>query len=193
MTMNRVKSTAKIFGKEKISSMLRTSCMLLIAGLVWNCNKKLSYNYETESMEQGEKGTVMVKVFSYGESVEDAVQRAKMDAVHAVLFKGIPGSNVEDPLVKNQAKAQENHTKFFKEFFGVELLDKRVREKGGVRYGSKSADYRLYVERSGDGSINPKDRVKVDGGYKVGVPVTVNHSRLRKRLEKEEIVKEFGL
>ncbi len=193
--MDRVKSNKKTERTASKGSkpFLVLLSALLIGGISWQCNKELSYNYETESMEQGEKGTVMFKVYSYGKSVEDAVQRAKMDAVHAVLFKGIPGSNVEDPLVKDQAEAQKKHTKFFKEFFGVELLDKRVREKGGVRYGPKSADYRLYVERSGDGSISPEDRVKVDGGYKVGVPVSVNHSRLRKRLEKEGIVKEFGL
>ncbi len=186
-------------GEAKTSYMIgRTTLLkllgfLLIGGMTTQCSKKLSYNYETESLEQGEKGTVMLKVYSYGKSVDDAVERAKMDAVHAVLFKGIPGSNVEDPLIEDQAQAQQEHTEFFKEFFGVEMLDKRIREKGGVRYGPESADYRLYVERSGDGSISPEDRVKVSGGYKVGVPVVVNHSRLRKRLEKEGIVKEFGL
>lgn len=161
--------------------------------LLPQCSKKLSYQYETEALEQGQQGTVMVKVYSYGSDVDEAIERAKMDAVHAVLFKGIPGSNVEDPLVDNPTQAQKEHSAFFKEFFGVELLDKRVREKGGLRYGSKSADYRLYVEKSNDGSIDPKDRVKVDGGYKVGVTVSVNHKRLRERLEEEGISSEFGL
>ncbi len=167
--------------------------LLLVAALSWQCNKKLTYKYETEALEQGEQGTVMFKVYSYGEDVEEAVERAKMDAVHAVLFKGIPGTNVEDPLVKNPAQAQEEHSDYFKEFFGVELLKKRMRSKGGLRYGKQSADYRLYVERSSDGSISANDRVKVEGGYKVGITVSVNHKQLRKRLEQDGIVKEFGL
>ncbi len=167
-------------------------CIVVIVG--WQCNtKKLSYKYETEGVEQGQQGNVMFKVYSYGETVEEAVKRAKMDAVHAVLFKGVPGTNVEDPLVKNPTKAQEEHSDYFKEFFGVELLKKRMRSKGGLRYGKKSADYRLYVERSSDGSIKPGDRIKVEGGYKVGVMVSVNHKQLRKRLEDDGIVKEFGL
>lgn len=188
-----------VFNESKRASkgssfpMLAICCIFLLGAMSWGCSKKLSYTYETEALEQGKKKTVLLKVYSYGESVDEAIERAKMDAVHAVIFKGIPGSNVEDPLVDDPQKAQKEHSEFFKEFFGVELLDKRLREKGGVRYGPKSADYRLYVERSNDGSINPEDRVKVDGGYKVGVAVSVNHASLRKRLEKEGIVKEFGL
>lgn len=171
-----------------------TGILIIFGLLVTHCGtKNLSYNYETEALEQGQQGTVMFKVFSYGESVEEAVERAKMDAVHAVLFKGVPGTNVEDPIVKNPSQKQKKHSKYFKTFFGVEDLERRERNKGGLRYGPKSADYRLYVQRSGDGSINPKDRVKVDGGYKVGISISVNHKELRKRLEDDGIIEEFGL
>ncbi len=172
---------------------LRPLILFLFVILTFQCSKKLSYQYETEALEQGQQGTVMFKVYSYAGTVDAAIERAKMDAVHAVLFKGVPGSNVEDPIIKNPTKVQEEKSEYFKEFFGVEVLQERVREKGGLRYGRESADYRLYVKRSDDGSISPQDRMKVGGGYKVGVRVSVNHKQLRKRLEKDGIIKEFGL
>lgn len=175
------------------SKTLRVGLLLVLTFLTFQCSKKLSYQYETDALEQGEQGTVMFKVYSYAGNVDAAIERAKMDAVHAVLFKGVPGTNVEDPILNEPAKTQEENSEYFKKFFGVEILQERVREKGGLRYGRESADYRLYVKRSDDGSISPQDRMKVNGGYKVGVKVAVNHKQLRKRLEKDGIVKEFGL
>ena len=155
---------------------------------------KLSNNYETQAMGQGKQGTILMKVFSYGETVEEATERAKMDAVHAIIFKGVPGSNVNKPLLSDPSLEQSKNA-YFLDFFGVDnWLDRsNTRSNRKMRYGKDTAPYRSFVMVSSDGSIGTGDRLKVPGGYKVGVVVSVMHAQLRRKLEQDGLARKFGL
>jgi hypothetical protein len=116
------------------------------------------------------------------------MERAKLDAVHAVLFKGIPGSNLEEPLVDTEGMLK--HKEYFNNFFGTdewltELEDIKVKKTIG-------APYLNYVNLSTDGSVSSNDVVKVGKKYKVGVAVAIAHARLREQLEKDNIIEEFA-
>ncbi len=152
----------------------------------------LTTNYEVKSLAQGQEGTVLFKIYSYGKTVEEATERAKMDAIHAVLFKGIPGSNSEKPLIKDMNILTEKGD-YFMTFFGVDDLPTRTRNNKKIRYGAEGAPYRMYVALSTDGSINPADRTKIGDEYKVGVAVSVMFHQLRAKLESDGIVRKFGL
>ena len=148
-------------------------------------------NYEVQSYGQGVKGTTLLKVYAYDKTIDRAIERAKMNAVQAVLFKGIPGSNVARPLVRD---GREKHEKYFDEFFGLYKIRKRYTQKGKSKdYLDFSrvfnAPYKSYVQISNDGTIEPGDRVKVGRNYKVGVIVSINVLELRKKLEQDHIIK----
>jgi len=158
---------------------------LLLAGIVlfslsgYSQKKKnpaAFYNYEVECMGTGMDGTQLLKVWGYGKKPKDAVENAKKDAVQAVMFKGIlagkPGCMMR-PLITD-AGAEQQHQDYFVAFF---------KEKG---------KYLNFVSISSDGSIDPKDRLKVGGQFKVGVIVSVSHSALRKELEAAGIIKALG-
>lgn len=152
--------------------------------------KSTSLNYEVRPMEQGKQGTVLFKIYSYGFNSRQAVDRAKMDAVHAVLFKGIPGSNSEKPLV--DANTLEKNKAYFVNFFGGEdEINQYTIGQIRTKEGSRQGPYRIYVTESGDGSV--EDRAKVNGMVKVGIPVTVNIDGLRRQLETDGIIRKFGL
>jgi len=149
-----------------------------------------SLNYEVKPMEQGKQGTIMFKVYSYGNTARQAVDRAKMDALHAVLFKGIPGSNSTRPLV--DVATLEAKKQYFVDFFGgAGEINQYSLGYIKIKEGSHEGPYRLYVSESGDGSI--EDRVKVNNMVKVGVPVVVNLDELRRKLEQDGLVRKFGL
>lgn len=138
-----------------------------------SCKSKAVYQYEMVCMGVGSQGSNLLKVFSYAKSVNKATEQAKHDAVHGVLFKGIVGGNGcsnQPPIVKsNEYQANKE---FFDNFF-----------KG---------EYLRFVNISSDGTINPKDRLKVGSQYKIGVTVSVNKNELRKYLETQGVIKKLG-
>ena len=132
------------------------------------------FRYEIVSMGTGSQGSALIKVYSYAKKEKDALELAKQNAVHGILFKGVAGTNgtaSQPALVKPQEK--ENNQDFFDSFFD-------------------NGDYQRYVSLSSDGIIDPKDRMKVGKEYKIGIVVSVNKADVRKYLENEGIIKGLG-
>jgi hypothetical protein len=60
----------------------------------------LANNYEVQFLKStGVSGTIVFKIYAYGRNQDQAVQNAKSDALKAVMFKGIPGSDLKDPMI----------------------------------------------------------------------------------------------
>jgi len=119
------------------------------------------------------QGSILFKVFSYGKNEQECLDKAKMDAIKAVIFRGIPGSESESGLV-TESGADEKYRDYFTIFF----------KKGGK--------YANYVSISNDGSINSNDRLRVGNRLKIGVVVLVKLDALRKELESAHIINKLG-
>ena len=126
---------------------------------------KNEFKYEVVSAGVGSEGSELIKVFSYAKNQKKAIEIGKANAVHAVLFKGIPG------MVKMQEKA--NNEKFFDNFF-------------------KTGQYLQFVTVSNDGTIDPEDMLRVGGEYKIGIIYSVSKDNLRKYLIDNGIIKSLG-
>lgn len=135
------------------------------------------WRYEIEAQNTGQQGTYLIKVWTYSKNVETAINQAKKNAVHGVIFKGFSGKDRipgQKPLSTNPNLEFEK-IDFFKEYF---------------RDGGK---YQRYVNLVNNGAINPGDRIKLSKNeYKIGVIVSVNISGLRKDLEEAGIIKKLG-
>ena len=125
------------------------------------------YNYEVETVGVGTEGTKALKVWTYGKTVEKAVMDAKKCAVAACIYRGLPASTLSIFL----ALGYISITDFFNDFF----------KDGG--------EYLNYVNLTSDGDPSGQDRLKMKGGYKVGVYVQVLYDRLRKHLEAKGVIK----
>lgn len=130
------------------------------------------YNYEIQFIRTGLQGTELFKVFTYCKKEKDCIEYAKVDAVKAILFKGIPGSGMVSPMV-NEPGAEEKYSDYFKEL---------------LKPGGK---YLNFVSISNDGSINENDRFKVGKKLKIGVIVSVQKANLRNELEAAGIIKKL--
>jgi hypothetical protein len=131
------------------------------------------WRYEIECVSTGATGSYLIKVWSYSKKPEVAINQAKKNAVHGVIFKGFTGSGAgctQKPLAGSPALEQEKAT-FFKDFFA----------DGGK--------YMKFVSVSGDGSVNAADRLKIGKEYKIGVVVSVYKDELRKDLEAAGIIR----
>jgi hypothetical protein len=134
------------------------------------------WRYEIEVVQTGTQGTYLIKVWSYSKKADVAIEQAKKNAVHGVIFKGFAGK----PSVQGQkalasdVNLEVERADFFKPFF----------EDGGK--------YMKFVSTSNDGAVAAGDRMKVGKEYKVGVVLSVNVAALRKDLEAAGIIKALG-
>jgi len=134
------------------------------------------WRYEIEAVNIGVQGTYLIKAWTYSKKPDVAIEQAKKNAVHGVIFKGFAGKKGvpgQKPLVSN-VNLEEEKEDFFKPFF----------KDGGK--------YMKFVTISNDGNIGAGDRLKVGKEYKIGVMVSVNISELRRDLEDAGIVKGLG-
>ena len=135
-----------------------------------------NFRYEMECIGEGKQGTYAIKVFSYSKKPHIAIEAAKRNAVHGIIFKGIAGGKcVNKPALARNPNLEQEKADFFKDFFA----------NGGK--------YSKFVIASTDGAIEAGDVTKISKKeYKVGVNVSVNVSLLRKDLEAAGIIKGLG-
>lgn len=131
------------------------------------------WRYELEAVQTGTQGTYLVKVWSYSKKPVVAIEQAKKNAIHGVIFKGFPGTQgvpSQSPLTNN-INIQNEKEEFFEEFF----------KDGG--------DYMRFITLTNDGAVSAEDRLKLGKEYKIGVIVSVNVAELRKYLENKGIIR----
>ncbi len=134
------------------------------------------WRYEIEAVQTGTQGTYLIKVWSYSKKPDVAIEQAKKNAVHGIIFKGFAGTSTvpgQKALTSN-ANLEVEKEDFFKPFFA----------DGGK--------YMKFVNVSNDGAIAAQDRMKIGKEYKVGVVVSVSVAALRKDLEDAGIVKSLS-
>ena len=133
-----------------------------------------SWRYEIEAVQTGVQGTYLVKVWSYSKKPNVAIEQAKKNAVHGIIFRGFAGKDGvpgQKPIARNPNLEQEK-SDFFKEFFAT---------------GGK---YLKFVSLTNDGAVAAGDRFKIGKKeYKIGVLISIRKALLRKDLEASGVIK----
>ncbi|HIZ85648.1 MAG TPA: hypothetical protein IAC04_04070 [Candidatus Coprenecus stercoravium] len=151
------------------------TCLCVFPLLVASCGSAARMNkadqpwsYEVESVGVGAEGTYVLRVWSWYRTPDMPVNVAGKNAVHAVIFKGVPaggGASAQPPLYKGQISASDSL--FFDGFF--------------------TAAYQNYVNSVASGS---RQVLKTGNReYKIGYVVSVAKDNLRKYLETQGVVK----
>lgn len=139
--------------------------------------------YEVETIGKDAQGNYIVKVWSFSKNSMVAEDQGKKNAVHAVVFQGLPNSTIDSSihgikaLATSPAVEQENE-EWFKAFF----------KNGG--------DYMRFVTLSNSGfsDVVKLSKSNIHGikdwnvKYKVGITVKVNVPALRKYLEQNKVI-----
>ena len=126
------------------------------------------WTYEIESVGVGADGTYAIRVWSYYKNAKMPLEVAKRNAVHAVIFKGVPAGNgaASQPPLKTDAVTASDSV-FFGNFF--------------------QGEYQDYINSVASGSLRIlKLRARE---YKVGYVVSVAKDNLRKYLEDQGVIK----
>lgn len=162
-------------------SLLIMSMFFLSIGVYAQAGKKAEkdtreWRYEIEPVQTGSTGTYLLKVWSYSKKPNVAIEQAKKNAVHGIIFRGFATRDKVEgkPALTNNPNLEMEKQEFFDDFFA----------DGGK--------YLKFVNVTGDGSVASEDRLKVGKEYKIGVVVSVNVGLLRKDLETAGVIKSLG-
>jgi len=134
-----------------------------------------NWQYESICSESGGTGSsYLIQVTSYVGDLRLALNQAKKNAIHAVLFKGVAGNNLgctaKEPLIKNGV--YNDNFEYFEDFF----------------YNTRQ--YNKYATSpSGTAESSEKLKRKMN---KVTFIISVNVDELRKKLEYDKIIEPMG-
>ncbi len=132
-----------------------------------------AWRYEIEVVQEGVSGTYLVKIWSYNKKPNIAIEQAKKNAIHAIIFRGFPGSGriQGKPPLTNNVNLETEKADFFNSFF------------------SEGGKYMKFVAITNDGAVAAEDIMRIGKEYKVGVIVSVNVTELRKDLESAGVIR----
>lgn len=136
-----------------------------------SCSPKVTdaYSAEVNLLNKETTGSITVKSIGYGKNHEAAVIDAQKNAINVILFKGIPGTDLNVPLVANESEAKAKYAPYFN----------RLLEQG---------NYRSFIMASNESS----NLISVKGGKKISVDIKINFNSLRKDLEQNQVTRKFG-
>jgi len=154
------------------------SCLLIIGFSGFSQKAKANrdtdaWRYEIEVVQEGVSGTYLVKIWSYSKRPNIAIEQAKKNAIHAIIFRGFPASGriQGKPPLTNNVNLENEKADFFSSFF------------------SEGGKYMKFVTITNDGAVAAEDIMRIGKEYKVGVIVSVNVTELRKDLESAGIIR----
>lgn len=159
--------------------LLSLGIFLLSLGLLGAQKKEdrrtMEWKYEMQCAGVSGEGSYLVKVFTYSKRPNFPFEQAKKNAIHGILFKGVPGDRAKKcaeirPMISN-LNAEVEHEAYFKEFF----------ENGGK--------YMKFVGNSTNGMLDPNDVMKVGKEYKIGALIVISKDMLRRELEDAGIIR----
>jgi hypothetical protein len=127
-------------------------------------------NYQTDCVSLETDGYVTIKIWDTKKGAKYNAEQARKDAIHAILYSGISGSNgcTTQPPILNKSEEQENFKSIEKSFF------------------SKKGKWSIFTRSSATETTLPaKLGVK---NWKV-YQVSISKNELRKYLEEQKIIK----
>lgn len=131
----------------------------------------LTFNYELTREDcpvSRDHNYVIFKVYSYGKKALLTADACKRNAVHGILFKGLPATNQEGRVPALMGTTSYDAQKeYFDKFF-------------------RGTDYMQFIQETNKGF---HEEVKISSKeYKVGITVKVNIDDLRKHLEADGVL-----
>ncbi len=133
-----------------------------------------AWDYEVETVGQNARAGHVLKVWTYSKATHVAQEQCKKNAVHAVVFRGVPANEAKRlrgirPLLLNAAD-EAKHAAFFEQFFA----------DGGA--------YKRFAVVSNSGFADVLKVGKGDHKYKVGLTITIDTPLLRRYLEEAGVL-----
>ena len=126
---------------------------------------------ETTYAGTSESGTIILNASGYGLLKATAIENAEMNAFNNLIFRGIPGSQYQLPMIENEQKAKSEHAEYF---------DKLLVQK-------KYKAFLLSTVSESDLNLNLSKQKTISVGLKINV------NALRRDMEQNGVLRKFGM
>lgn len=152
----------------KLISLLFT---VISATVFDSCKSKSPDFYETEVslLKKTDYGSAYLKSVGYGNGRHSAIEDAQKKSFFVILFRGIPNTNYNYPLIENEVSFREKNANFNKDFFDNGL-------------------YKSFIISNSESS----NLISTSRGFKIFMNIEINYEALRKYLEQNSIIRKFG-
>jgi hypothetical protein len=142
----------------------------LLYVILQSCSPKVQSNSaEVNFLYREALGTIAMKSMGYGQNQNEAIADAQKNAFSVILFRGLPGTELNIPLIENENDAKSRYSDYFEKFFNENR-------------------YKTFMMSSTVSS----NLIKLKGIKKISVDVKINYNSLRKDLEQNRLVRKFG-
>ena len=129
----------------------------------------MPYSAKVVFLNKDEGGTISLNSKGFGKDVSAAIIDAQVNAFNIVLFKGIPSTDLNVPLIENENDVISKYAEYFADFFGRGF-------------------YQNFLMAS---TLN-EPPTKVKNGKSCSVDLKINIKALRIDLEQHNIIRKFG-
>jgi hypothetical protein len=163
----------KVYPLMKEHSTLSVLMVLIVLSISYGCSPKMlqqPYSAQVNFLNKDEAGSITLNSRGFGKDENAAIVSAQTNAFNIILFKGIPGTDLNVPLIEREDEARATNGEYFDRLF------------------SQGYYHNFLMSSSLHG-----DPVKVKGGVNSSVDLTINYNALRKDLEQHNIIRKFGL
>ncbi len=128
---------------------------------------------EVKFLDNPAAGLIRVEATGYGTTDKDAELDVFNTAFNTLLFKGLPGfSATQKPMLSDESKARSENAAYFKKFFTDRGYMQFVTEQNPAVAAGKADDKKNRLARR---------------------TFTINYEALRHDLEKNKLIRKFGL
>ncbi|MEY3079081.1 MAG: hypothetical protein RL086_234 [Bacteroidota bacterium] len=143
------------------------SIMLIFIG----CKSLDDYQSNVGIIKKHDSFTYSFSSQGYSKKLDDCQSEAEKNVFEVILFRGISGSDLQNPLVQNEQQSREKNKDFYNDFF-------------------EKKKYRNFISSKVEVIDNPRP---TKGGYTCTIKFTVNLNSLKTNLEQNGVIRKFGL
>lgn len=133
-------------------------------------NNPISKAFSAQIIQETE-GIIVVETDGYGSTKNDAMLDAEQKAFETILFRGLPGTDLNEPLISNEKDAKTKYGAYFKKLFQAEKMGSFI---------TGTAVTSSFVK-------------KTKGSKNITVQTSINYKALRRDLEQNNVIRKFGL
>lgn len=148
---------------------MKSNILIVIGTILFACSCGNKYLPTGEvTFVNDTQGTMTVSSVGYGNSNSAALRDAEIRTFDNLLFRGIANSQQNQPMVSDEAASKKSNSSFYDDLFGE--------------------GYKKYLVSS-----DVTSRYRKGGKAGVKAAIQINVQSLRTALEKEGVVRKFGL
>lgn len=145
--------------------------LIVIVLLFFGCKTLENYPSNVSITEKNDSFTYTFSGQGFSKKFDDCQFEAEKNIFEVLMFRGLSGTDLQNPLIDDEILSKEKNKAFYNDFF-------------------EKKKYRNFISSKVEVVDKPKS---TKGGFTCSVKFTINLNSLKTNLEQNGIIRKFGL